>query len=285
MKGGAPLSAYPAAAGAVIDLRLVRDGVEAALGAADEMLEYVRGAGLPALVRLLSALRVSVLAFAGRAAEGERSWRREELPEAPEGCLDLSGQTWREMEALSCARLGLLIAGGRFDEARSFAAELRAVAGGRGLRRTLMRGLALSMVLERRAGEQAAAAGHLEAFLRLFAETPYVRPLIREREACAAVVTEFLESGTESPHRETAQSLLAAMQRVDAVRPPELSEREKEVLERLGRLQDKQIAAELGLTEHGVRYHLRKLFAKLGANTRADALRRARELDLLPGES
>ena len=145
MKGGAPLSAYPAA-GAVVDLRLVRDGVEAALGAADEMLEYVRGAGLPALVRLLSALRISVLAFAGRAAEGERAWRLEELPEAPEGCLDLSGQTWREMEALSCARLGLLIAGVRFDAARSFAAELRAVADGRGLRRTLMRGLALSIV-------------------------------------------------------------------------------------------------------------------------------------------
>ena len=35
---------------------------------------------------------------------------------------------------------------------------------------------------------------------------------------------------------------------------------------------------------HGVRYHLRKLFTKLGANTRADALRQARELDLLSGE-
>ena len=41
---------------------------------------------------------------------------------------------------------------------------------------------------------------------------------------------------------------------------------------RLGRLQDKQIAAELGLTGHGVRYHLRKLFAKLRANNRGDAL-------------
>ena len=105
------------------------------------------------------------------------------------------------MEALSCARLGLLIAGGRFDEGRIFAAELRVVADGRGLRRTLMRGVALSMVLEWRAGEPAAAAGHLEAFLRLFAETPYMRPLIREREARAAVVTEFLESAAGSPYR------------------------------------------------------------------------------------
>ena len=39
-----------------------------------------------------------------------------------------------------------------------------------------------------------------------------------------------------------------------------------------------------GLTTHGVRYHLRKLFTKLGANTRADALHRARELDLISAE-
>ncbi len=283
-KGGTPSAAYLAASGTVIDLRFVKDGVEAALGVADAILEYVRGAGLPALVRHLSALRVSVLVSAGRVAEAERVWRLEELPEAMEGCLDLTGQSWREMEALSCARLGLLIAGGRFDAARRFAAELRAVADGRGLRRTLMQGLALSIVLEQRAGESAAASGHLEAFLRLFAETPYMRPLIREREVCAAMVTEFLKSRAGSPHWEAAQSLLVAMLRVDTVQPPELSKREKEVLERLGRLRDKQIAAELGLTGHGVRYHLRKLFAKLGANTRVDALRRARELGLISGE-
>ena len=163
-EGAIQLQAYQAASGAIVDLRLVKDGVEAALGAADEMLEYVRAAALPALVRHLSALRVSVLASAGRVAAAERAWRLEGLPEALEGCLDLNGQTWREMEALSCARLGLLIAGGRFEVARSF-------------------------------------------------------------------------------------------------------------------------AAELGLTGHGVRYHLRKLFAKLGANNRGDALRRARELDLIPDES
>ena len=285
MNGAAPFSAYLAASGAVIDLRLVKDGAKAALRAVDKMLENIRGAELPALVRYLSALRVSVLISAGRAAEAERAWRLEELPEAPEGCLDLTGQSWREMEALSCARLGLLIAGGRFDAARSFAAELRAVADGRGLRRTLMRGLALSMVLEQRAGESAAATGHLKAFLRLFAKTPYVRPLIREHEACAVVVAAFLESRAEAPHRKTAQSLMAAMNRVAVVRPPELSEREKQVLLRLGRLQDKQIAAELGLTRHGVRYHLRKLFTKLDVSNRIGALRRARELDLISGGS
>ena len=45
------------------------------------------------------------------------------------------------------------------------------------------------------------------------------------------------------------------------------------------------IARDLGLSEFGVRYHLRKLFAKLGARKRAEAVRRAREMGLVPADS
>ena len=58
---------------------------------------------------------------------------------------------------------------------------------------------------------------------------------------------------------------------------PSLTEREFKVLRRLEGHQDKEIAAELGLSTHGVRYHLRSLFAKPGARNRAQpykALRR-----------
>ena len=61
---------------------------------------------------------------------------------------------------------------------------------------------------------------------------------------------------------------------------PLLSRRETDVLRRCGARRDKQVADELGLTVHGVRYHLRKVFAKLGVGTRAAAVRRARELGL-----
>ena len=64
-----------------------------------------------------------------------------------------------------------------------------------------------------------------------------------------------------------------------------LSAREREVLQRLDGRQDKQIAAELGVSAHGVRYHLRNLFAKLGARNRAEALSRAREAGLIPDDS
>ena len=220
----------------------------------------------------------------GDPSDAESAWKSDDLPETAAGCLDLTGQTWREMEALSCARLRLAIERGRFGEGRGFADELRAAAAARGLRRTLMRALALSVVLELRAGEAAAAAGHLEAYLDLYDETPYAGPLVRERADCAGLLASVLEAAPDWSGKERARPLLAAMERADAPRPPALSGREREVLRRLEGERDTQIADALGLTAYGVRYHIRKLFAKLGARSRAEAVRRARELGLLPDE-
>ena len=278
------IATYAAASGTVVDLKLRDEGVEGALSAADEMLDYVRRARLPALVRYVSALRISLLAIAGRLDEGEEAWALDDLPEEAADCLDLAGQTWREMEALSSARLRLMIESERFDAGRAFADGLRAFAAERGLKRTLMRALALSMVLEHRAGETAAASRHLKAYLHLYADTPFVGPLVREREDCTHVVASFLDSAPESPSTETARSVLIAMEGGDDPRQPVLSAREREVLQRLGGQRDKQIAAELGLSAYGVRYHIRKLFTKLGARNRAEAVRRAKEMGLVIGD-
>lgn len=284
---GTPFSAYAAASGVVAETRFRNEGVESALTAVETMLDYVCSAELPALVRYLAAIRIAMLAIARRVGDAERTWRLDGLPEDADGCLDLGSQSWREMEALSCARLRLLIESGRFDAARGFAGDVRAVAGARGLRRTLMRALSLSIVLEHRAGEPEAAAVHLLEYLRLLDETPYTRPLVREGEACAAVVADYLNTAPATRCRESAhaQSLLAAMRSVEDPKGLVLSEREGDILQRLFERQgDKQIAAALGLTAHGVRYHLRNLFLKLGAGSRAEAVRRATELGLMLGE-
>ena len=283
-RNGTPFQAYAAASGVALDRALADTGAEGALAALEEMLDYVRSVGLPALARYLSAMRVSLLVEACRPGEAQRCWREDGLPEDAPACLDLEGQTWREMEALSCARLRLAIARGRFDEARGFAAGLRSATADRGLRRTLMRALTLSVVLERRAGDAGAAGRHLAEFLALFAETDYARPAVRERRACAPAVERFLDEAGDSPLREPARALLAAMRDADSGTDPalRLSGREREILHRLEGQRDKVIAAELGLTPHGVRYHIRGLFAKLEVRSRGDAVRRARELGLLP---
>ena len=280
-----PFSGLAAASGVVIELKLRAGRTVEALATANELLEYVRTVGLTSLARHLAVLRISVLVDAGRVGEAERAWRLENLPEDLEDCVDLTGQGWREMEAVACARLRCLVATERFDDGRRLARALSSVAVERRLRRTLMRALALSIVLERRAGELESAAGHLEEYLSLFAESPYAWPLVRERATSEPVVTMFLERNPDSPYRESARALLATIRRVVDVRDLVLSERERTVLAELGAQRDKQIAAALGLTVDGVRYHMRKLFTKLGVRTRADAVRRARELGVIPDDS
>ncbi len=280
--GSSPVQAYAAASGTVLELKLRDEGVESALTSAEAVLDYVRGAGLSALTRHALALRVSLLVTAGRIGDAERAWKLDDLPEQTAGCLDLEGQSWREMEALSCARLRLMIGSGRFGEGRAFARELRELAAARGLRRTLMRALALSAVLEVRAG--GAATGHLESYLDLYAETPYAWPLAREREDCAQALAAFLEADRDFGSKEAARSLLAAMERAGTPLQPVLTARERDVLQRLGRQRDKEIATEVGLSAFGVRYHIRKLFAKLGVRKRSEAVQRAKKMGLLPGD-
>ena len=185
------------------------------------------------------------------------------------------------MEALCSARLRLAIADGRFEDACGFADELRAAAAAR----TLMRALALSAVLELRAGDGAEAAAHVEEYLRAFADTPYAGPMVRERADCAGLVAACVDTAPGAPAAEAARAILAAMESADDPRQRALSAREREVLQHLEGRRDKQIAAELGLSAYGVRYHLRNLFAKLGARNRAEALRVARETGLIPGDS
>ena len=283
-KTGTPLQAYAAACGVATGRALAELGPEHALELLDSIAQFVRGARLTPLANVVTAMQVSLLVEAGRTDAAERLWREEELPSDARACLDLERQTWREMEALGAAWLRLSIARERFDEARCFAAELHATAQARGLRRTLMRTLVLCIVLEERAGDPAAANVHLADYLALFAETDYAHPVVVERRSCSPALVRFADGAGDSPLRACAESLLVAMRKADADRTLNLSAREREILSRLDGQSDREIGDELGLTVHGVRYHLRGLFSKLAAKNRTEAVRRARELGLFSAE-
>jgi len=56
----------------------------------------------------------------------------------------------------------------------------------------------------------------------------------------------------------------------------ELTARELDVLAALGEgLGNRAIASRLGISEHTVKFHLASIYGKLGATSRADAIRRA----------
>ena len=188
---------------------------------------------------------------------------------------------------LACARLRLCIMRGELDAARELAAALQAVAAERGLVRTRMRGLTLAMVLEHRAGEGERARAHLVDYLRSFAEADYARPLARDRGVALPLLDAVADAhGADAAVGRAAAGLRKAM-RDDAgagkdpsQRP--LSRRELDVLARLERYPDKEIAWDLNLSYDGVRYRVRSIFAKLGARGRLDAVHRARAQGILP---
>ena len=76
--------------------------------------------------------------------------------------------------------------------------------------------------------------------------------------------------------KDEAPAVIVAAVRAWAVRPPpaaDLTERERDVLRLLGRGWDNQrIGAELHISERTVRFHLRNIYDKIGAHTRAEAV-------------
>ena len=283
------LDVYAASTGSRVELALLSGGPEAALALVEDAREYARRTERPALARFLSALRVAVLLDKGEVDEAARAWRFDRLPEQAAECLDLGSLSWREMEMLACARLRLLIARGEFDAARQFAAALQAVASERGLVRTRMRGLALSIALEHRAEALDRASAHLVDYLRLFAEADYVRPLARDRTVALALLDDVAcATGGDASVAAAAEALRKALcgdagaegQRSDRA----LTGRELDVLARLEHQTDRDIAQALVLSYDGVRYRVRCIFAKLGARSRLDAVQRARARGILPAE-
>lgn len=62
----------------------------------------------------------------------------------------------------------------------------------------------------------------------------------------------------------------------------QLTPREHEVLVLVADgLRNKDIARELGVTEHTVKFHLAAVFGKLGASSRTEAVRRGLQLGLI----
>lgn len=286
---GAWLDVYAAEVGTVVELVRREHGPEAALDELDAADEFALATERPTMARCILGLRVSLLVQAQRVGEAERLWAARGLPRQAGELLDLGKQTWREMEALASAGLRLFTAQSDFETARELGRAFLTLARGGGegkLVRLQMRGLALAMVLEQRAGDATQARAHLLEYLRLFADTPYAGPLVSEREAGLATLDGIDAAGLDERMQTAAKRLAVALQGTPADdAAPTFSARELDIVSRLEAMRDKEIGAALNLSEDGVRYHVKNIFRKLGATDRFEAARRARTLGILPGEA
>ena len=281
------LDVYAAAYELVAELVFETGGAQAALMSVSEAHRRARAQGLAAVARFLLALRITWLVRDGLPDEAERSWRRDGLPTATSAMLDLDDQSWREMEAISCARVSLLAAQGEFYAARQLLDKLCKVASERGLMRVLMNARALSIALDHRTGNDAKAVGKLVEYLCLCRKTDYVRPLARQRDDLLPVLSLVVDAPENSvlfadcedrrELRQRAQGLFNQMQGDTAA--PIFTARELAIIAAVEHGQrNKEIALSLGLTQQAVRHHLTKIYRKAGANGRLDVVHRVRAL-------
>ena len=271
---------HAAAFGVVTELMLARQDSVAAAALLEDSYGQTQALGRESVARYVAALRVSVFVAGGQVDRAADLWCALDLPESDGALVDLDGQTWREMEALACARIELLAAHGDLASARSLANRFCDVATERGLVRSLMRGLAAVVAVEHCAGEAARARARMKEFLRLACGTDYIRPLIRNRDASNAVLSTLRRPGLDDDIRESAESIIARLE------PREISlfnPREINLLRVMAEGKKAGAAARyLGISENGARHHLKNLYRKLNAKGKREAIKLAQELGALP---
>lgn len=230
----------------------------------------------------VSALLVTYLVKVGRAEEAEQVWVDHRLPCGTSELLDLKGQSWRRMEALSCARIVLLAERGNLAAAGELADVLCANASDRGMIRTALRALGLSISIAHRAGQDDRALARLVDFLRRTRDVDYVRPLASQSDVIRDLLRRLLQTRLDADLRVAAKATLAHLGEPSPPGPPALTPREREVLAgvRDGR-RNKEIASALGITDGGVRYHLKNIYRKIGVTRRFEAIRYAEDKGIL----
>ena len=228
---GVWVDVYATAISVIAELTFVQYDSESVIEFLKKTVDDVAAAGIESLSRHMSALLANYLVELGDPDAADQTWRNNRLPCEAGELLDLERQSWRTMEALSCARVRLLTAQGECAAAEALASSLCDLAAERGLTRTLLRGLALSMVVAHVAGDENRAVARLIEFLRLTREVDYVRPLVRHREVSRTVLRCLLDTDAEEDVRRAAESTLVQLE-PSTTKASGFSAREREVPDR-----------------------------------------------------
>jgi LuxR family maltose regulon positive regulatory protein len=261
--------------------------VQGARGAFEEALATLEALPMHLLspwdVSQVESMRVRILIARGQLTEAVRwaeACRRGRQERRPMAALAL----FREMEDLALARVAL--AQGCAHEAVVPLEDLCARATGAGRWRNV---LEARMVLARArwmSGEREAARRDLDAALALAAPEGFVRVFLDEGEPMADLLANYIASRPSSRERAHALKLLAAFGRSFEPALPSvataLSARERDVLRLLAvGHSNEAIASELVLAVSTVKWHVARIYRKLGVTGRTRAVARARDLHLI----
>ncbi|ULO05931.1 hypothetical protein H1230_23170 [Paenibacillus sp. 19GGS1-52] len=200
----------------------------------------------------------------------------------------------RVAEYLTLARV--LVASERMNEALYLLERLNSLFDKEDRLRDRIQVNILQSITLQRSGQTEAALHQLEKVLHLAEPEGYIRSFLDEGPVMAELLSVYGKRQQGSELREAplvssnyVKQLLQAMQlMIQEVSQDEQSRKEiltdqetKVLLLIAGGLTNKEIASNLNITGETVKFHIRNVYRKLGANNRVQALQRAKELMIL----
>jgi LuxR family transcriptional regulator, maltose regulon positive regulatory protein len=260
------LDVYAAAFRTYSEQLYLSGDLPAALAILSAGIDHLREQEIEGIPWALVAQRALLLALSGSVNVARAEF--DKLPEAERNPKSRADQPWRLAEAITEALAVISLAAG--EDSASLELEYaigRAQATGNVRSEIRYRRLRAEMLAS--AGGEAAAGQELDVIGTLEARSGFRR---------AAIL--YGDTRNSVPGMGVAEGKVVRLP--VGLRREFFSDRELHVIARLERgLSDKSIAMELGITAHGVRYHLKRIYAKLHVRDREEARLKVGRLGLM----
>lgn len=268
-------SAYTTAA----SLAHLTQGIDAAMAILDRAEVIARRRNLERLGKLARLWRIRELTQAGdlRAAEAFASEFEpfEEAEETPGSVLP----SWRLLEAAAASLADLSTQLGNPERAIAILTRREAEADAKGWSRSSMK-LKIKLALSHNArGDQKVALETIERSLMQAAPQRFIRCYLAEGEPMNRLLHALLRRG--GPLIPVVKNFVTEILAERAVGGAIFGDQQKKVLDLLAKgCSTKEMVFRLGLSANTIKYHRKKLFEKLGATSRSQAIAAARKLSL-----
>jgi len=187
----------------------------------------------------------------------------------------LKSHSWRELELRMWVEANLFYQRSDYEKATRTAQAIADFGVEKNIARMSVKGYALIAAIFSKQDRMGGALRALEALLPYAAKNGYLRPVQWFSSEIQTTI-----DGVDNERITTRLSPIIGALDLDNSQSdnPNFSIHEINVIHQLKNgLQDKQIARKLGVTEHAVRYHLKKIYQKTHARNRTEAIRNINE--------
>jgi LuxR family maltose regulon positive regulatory protein len=257
---------------------------ELSLRALEGAIQFARERSFEKLLLMLSSEHIDLLCRCGEGAEAARAAAKIGLRRAADSVMPRPRVT-RTRAALAYAWTSWAQAQGRYAEAIKVARKWRNLIETAGAARDALRWSVRLTVLLRHSGDEIGARRELQRAVAVATGAGLMQLVFEETDSLGETLASEMQAGRGTARSGANQEpAMVPKQAVKSLRMPEgnLSPREIEILSLVGEgLSNAEIGQRLNLVEGSVKWHLQRIYDKIGTRRRLVAVDRARRMGLV----